>query len=121
MSDYKLYGPVLGGYSLKVSVASYFWPRNTCSLKMFCHLVGLENQAHIFDLGVRVKCNRSVSIPDGLLISQVLMVKELLALPTNITFRCLKTSKVSQYNKASEKTYPGSVFVLAEVINSHRS
>lgn len=41
---------------------------------MFCHLVSLENHTHIFDLGLRVKWSRSASIPDRILISQVLMM-----------------------------------------------
>lgn len=45
----------------------------------------------------------------------------LLALFMNATFRCLKASRMSQYNRASEETYTGPAFVLAEGMNSCRS
>lgn len=41
MLDFKLYELVLGGYFLKVNVASFIC--NICFFKMFCYFVSFEN------------------------------------------------------------------------------
>lgn len=73
MSDFRFYEPVLGGQSLKVSVANYVCLN--VLLKMSCHLVSFENQGpHLWSLVWELSGVDLLLIPDRPLISHVLIM-----------------------------------------------